>query len=358
MIAPYLELLAERVADAASEALASLRAVRIVYGTGRCSLAANRDFWDEASRQFVCGLNPAGPADDTVAVARIADEQGRPLATIVNYACHPTTLAWDNSLISPDYVGAMREVVEASSGAPCLFLQGASADLGPRHGYVGDVAVADRNGRMLGHAAAAALESLPAAGVRFEYVGPVVSGATLGVWDHRPLADDALCEKYRWQTAALAIPLSYRPDLPNRAETEAQLADWERAEQKALEAGQAIAARDCHAQAERMRRQLSRLQTLPPGDHLQVAAAVWRLGDAFWVFVAGEYYQQLQRNLRERFPNHPVLVATITNGWLPGYVPAAETYGKGIYQESIAVVAQGSLERLIDSIAVEMAKFT
>ena len=29
----------------------------------------------------------------------------------MNYACHPTTLAWQNTLISPDYVGAC-EVIE------------------------------------------------------------------------------------------------------------------------------------------------------------------------------------------------------------------------------------------------------
>ena len=49
---------------------------------------------------------------------------------MVNYACHPTTLAWENTLISPDFPGAMREVVERATAAPCVFLQGASGDLG------------------------------------------------------------------------------------------------------------------------------------------------------------------------------------------------------------------------------------
>src|SRR5262249_37493223 len=148
----------------------------------RCRLAANRDYRDESSGQYVCGFNPSGPADDTVLVARAADEAGRTVATFVNYACHPTTLAWQNSLISPDYVGAMREVVEQAAGAPCVFLQGASGDLGPREGFVGDVAQADRNGRQLGYAALAALEGLPPPATRFRYAGPVVSGATLGTW--------------------------------------------------------------------------------------------------------------------------------------------------------------------------------
>lgn len=355
LIGPYLDLLAERIAEAVGEALAALAPVRIVYGTGRCAMAAHRDFWDAENGLFACGYNPASAADDTVLVARITDDQSRAVATVVNYACHATTLAWDNTLVSPDYVGAMRELVEATTDAPCLFLQGASGDLGPRHGYVGDVAVADRNGRELGHAALAALESLGPPGTRFEYTGPVISGATIGTWDYRPLADDELCEKYRWQCAQLSVELPYRADLPNREETEAQWAHWQQEEQAARARGDAAQARDCRARAERMARQSSRLRALPDGERFPVPVAVWRLGDAFWVFVAGEYYNLLQRSLRERFPEHPVVVATVTDGWHPGYVPTADTYGKGIYQESIAVVAPGSLEKLIDVVGDQLA---
>jgi len=357
MIATYLHLMIERIADAVCEALAAMTPVRIGYGWGHCNLAKHRDYWDEVSGQFVCGYNPSGPADPTVLVALVADEQSHPVATVVNYACHPTTLAWDNTLISPDYIGAMREVVEAACGAPCVFLQGASGDLGPRHGFVGSTSVADNNGRILGHAAASALEAIPAAGSRFEYQGPVVSGATIGVWEYRPLGEEQLCEKYRWETAAPQLALPYRPDLPRREATESQLAEFETAERKALGANDALAARDARAQAERMRRQLTRLAMLPPGDQVGVTAATWRLGDAFWVFVAGEYYQELQHGLRRRFPHRPIIVATVTNGWLPGYVPTAETYGRGIYQETIAVVAPGSLEQLIEALGDELARF-
>src|SRR5205085_7654237 len=155
-----------------------------------CDLARQRDFYDANTKQFVCGFNPDGTSDDTVLVAKaIADDTGDTLGTVVNYACHPTTLAWENTLISPDYVGAMREVVEINTGAPCLFLQGSSGDLGPREGYVGDPAVADRNGRQLGFAALSGLEALPPPGTQFDYAGAVVSGATLGTWEHRPVGE-------------------------------------------------------------------------------------------------------------------------------------------------------------------------
>ena len=116
----------------AIEAKGAAADATIVYGLGRCNLAAHRDFVDPDDGKSVCGFNPSGPADDTLLVARVAAATGRSIATMVNYACHPTTLAWDNRLVTPDWVGAMREMVEAGTGAPCLFLQGASGDLGPR----------------------------------------------------------------------------------------------------------------------------------------------------------------------------------------------------------------------------------
>src|SRR6185437_3271378 len=108
---------------------------------------------------------------------RMTDASGRPLATLVNYACHPTTLAWENTLLSPDYVGAMRETVERDLGVPAVFAQGASGDLGPRHGFVGDTAIADQNGRQLGYAALSALALLGPPATDFRYRGPVISGA-------------------------------------------------------------------------------------------------------------------------------------------------------------------------------------
>ena len=155
--------------DLVATARRSCRPASLTFATGRCPLAAHRDLPDTVRGQIVCGYNPAGPADDTVLVARVSDEANGTLATIVNYACHPTTLAWENRLISPDFPGAMRELVEQSTGAPCVFLQGASGDLGPVEGFVGDPAVADRNGRQLGHAVLSVLETLPQPFTRFQY---------------------------------------------------------------------------------------------------------------------------------------------------------------------------------------------
>ncbi len=355
LIPPYLEMLGERAGELVRRCMASLVPAGIVYGRGRCSLAAHRDFWDEQRQQFVCGFNPAGPADGTVVVARVTADGGKLLANIVNYACHPTTLAWENTLISPDYIGAMREVVERETGAPCLFLQGASGELGPREGFVGDTAVADRNGRELGFAALSALTALPRAGTKFCYAGPVVSGATLGEWRHELLSADELNAAAGWSLTRWREPLKYRPGQPTFAQTQAELDQFLADETAARAAGNAARAAECRAMVERKQRLLHRIAQMPPGDAYPLRVALWRIGDAFWLGVQGESYSLLQTELRRRFPDKVIIVASIAADWGASYLPPRELYGTGIYQESIAVVAAGSLEQLIESIAEKIA---
>jgi hypothetical protein len=358
LIPPYLDALTNKVSGIVQQARSNVQPVTISYATGRCTLATHRDFWDEVTGQFVCGFNPNGTTDDSVLIARVNDETGRTLAVIVNYACHPTTLAWENTLISPDYVGALREVVEQSTGAACVFLQGASGDIGPREGFVGDTAVADRNGRQLGHAVLAALEALPPPAMRFCYAGPVVSGATLGPWKHVPLEGDALEKKAFWRLRRWTVDLPYRPELPTVEGTKAERARWQAAEQAALKSGDTIKARDCHAMVERHDRWLTRLAALPPGKDFPFPIVLWQIGDAFWLAVEAEHYNIFQRELRAKLPGVPLVIATIVNGSLPTYLPSKDVYGKGIYQESVAVVAPGCLERLIDEIGKQLGEWT
>ena len=348
LIPPYLGAVGKTVAKLTRDALSTTREAAIVYGQGQCDLAAQRDFWDEDSGQYVCGFNPEGETDDTVIVARVVSE-GKTVASIVNYACHPTTLAWDNTSISPDYPGAMRELVEAATSAPCLFLQGASGDLGPREGYVGDVDVADRNGRQLGYAALAALEGLPKPKTHFRYRGPVVSGATLGAWEHATVSEHEVTALRQWNIRRWNLPLDYRPDLESIEQVKIEMVDLQTKEAVARSKGDEATTADFRALAERKRRLFVRLLHLP-AEQFPLEIVLIKMGEAFWVIVQGEHYQQLQWKLRERFPETPVVVSTIASDWRAAYLPPREVYGKGIYQETVAVVAPGSLERVIESI--------
>src|SRR5690606_30951210 len=130
---------------------------------------------DESKQRDLCGYDPTREADDTLLVGRISDREGALRGVLVNYACHPTTLAWDNRAISPDYVGAMRATVEEITGAPGLFLLGACGELSPRYQYVGETEVADRHGRQLAHAALATLYDMEPPGMQLCYQGAVES---------------------------------------------------------------------------------------------------------------------------------------------------------------------------------------
>ncbi len=358
LIGPYLDEMITKLAALAEDCLTRRQPATLQYGYGRCDLAAQRDYWDPELNHHVCGFHPEGPADDTLLVMRLVSEAGDYLGTIINYACHPTTLAWDNTQISPDYPGALREMVTQQTGAPCLFLLGACGDLGPRDGYVGDPEVADRNGRQVAFSALASLESMPSPRCSYVYQGPVVSGTLIGTWGYEPTTEEVEDQQTHWHTVHQYIDLPYRVELPGREETEQQLKDWQAKEILARKDGDESLAADCRAQAEQATRTLWRLNALPAGRTYPLPVTMALLGQSAWIFVAGEHYQDLQQELRQRFAHLPLVIVTVTNGWQPGYIPPARTYGYEIYQEQIAVVSAGSAEVLIEQITRQLADWT
>ena len=201
LIRPYLDEVRAAVAAAVEEALARACPATLTWTTGRCDLARNRDLPEPGGGRILCGYNPERPADDTLLVGRVTGDDDAWVATLVNYACHPTTLGGGNRRISPDYVGAMRETVEqATGGAPCLFLLGAAGELGPRRGYDDRTAVADANGRQLGYAALSALEGMLPPGKGLRFAGAVDSGATLATWEETATGRAAISK--RWKEAS------------------------------------------------------------------------------------------------------------------------------------------------------------
>jgi Neutral/alkaline non-lysosomal ceramidase, N-terminal len=328
LIEPYIAHLTEQITAAILEAQGALTSAWVTYGTGRCALATNRDFWDATAQRFAAGYNPDAPADDTLLVARVTGEAGEPLATLFNYACHPTTLAWDNRVLSPDYIGAAREVLERAYDVPALFLQGASGELAPRDDYVGEAAVADRNGRILGHAAAAALESLPPPGTRFVYTGIVASGANLGTWAYEP------CDVAQLRAAEQLAARVSHVELRRKEE---------------LGVVESLSGTTPESVQEREKALRRRFLSEALGDDPVYAMPIWtwRLGEALLVAIPNEPYSVLQTELRRRFSGIPLLALGVTNGTM-GYLSPAETYGTGLYQEQQSPFDPGCLEQTID----------
>jgi len=325
MVPAFLEMIVERVTDMCRRAERSAVEASLTWAYGHCDLAVVRDF--PCGTRDIVAFNPEMRADDTVAIGRVAGSDGTTIAVLVNYACHPTTLAWDNTLLSPDYIGAARRTVEEATGALCLFLQGASGDLSPREQYVGETAVADQHGRSLGFAVLSTLESMPPPGTMMRFDEVVESGAPLGVWRYTPDTRPSHLQRRR-----VDVPVQLKPE--RTAEEVAEL--WP-------DIGPVAA-------AERARRAQRLRQSYAGSSTTHHPAWIWLLGDAVIVAHPGEAYSVMQTELRRRHPDRTILVLNLTNG--PGYLylPSADAYPRDRYQVWQTLYEPGALEAVIEQV--------
>jgi hypothetical protein len=358
MIKPYIQSLSTKLANTSKKVLSNMKEATITYSIGKCNLAGNRDFWDDGAKKYVCGYNPDVQADDTVIVARVVDKQGKMLATIVNYACHPTTLAWQNTLSSPDFVGSMRDVVEQKTDAPCIFLQGASGDLAPREQYVGDIEIAEKNGRQLGYSVLSTLESMGPPEKDYQYTGYIESGAPLGVWSYVPFTPERMQQTSIFLGRRCEVNLTIKEELPTIERLKDKMNELLIIQNDALQKGDEKKAREAAAFAERCRRYISRLRKLSNSTVYPLTFYVYRMGDSFWVFIEGEIYSVLQQELRKRFPEFVIMVVTLCGSWLVGYIAPSGLYGKNIYQEQVSLLSAGSLEKLINAIVYQISNLS
>ena len=134
---PYVKELEEKLVAVIRKADATRKPAR--YGVSSTEVSLNRN------RQ---SKRKDAPVDRELAVLRVEDIDGKPIAHAVNFAAHPTMLPADLLQFSADFPGAMAKRVEDETGVPCLFLQGAAGDMSanPPEGVKGP----DEFGRRLG----------------------------------------------------------------------------------------------------------------------------------------------------------------------------------------------------------------
>lgn len=322
-IEPYLINIQQSAIRAIKDALSIVLPCTLTWHYGKCGLAANRDLSELNSKRIVVGFNPEKAADDTLLVGRITDENGHIISTIVNYACHPTTLAWDNRLISPDYIGAMREIVEAQTQASCLFLQGASGELAPAEQYVGDVALAESYGRQLGYAVLTTLEAMLPPKTQLVFSKVVESGAALAVWKQSPYSPSTTIS-----VEMIDVKFPLKP-LPSLADIRRQL---DECQDRVLK--------------ERLGRKLNIRKAVGDADHAHVPAWIWRLGDSFLVGQPNEAYSDFQIELRKHVAPSAAGVMNVVNGHI-GYLPSHQLYEHDVYSVWQTPFAKGSLELLV-----------
>lgn len=149
--ADYLNTLLEKIPQAAKEAVGNLQPGTMHFGM--------TELVGYSGRSEDC----SDVVDNSVAIMQARDLSGAPVFTIANYARHPTELGSNNTLYSADYIWGYREEMQARTGAPAMFLQGAIAAVhGGPLGPTGDTDFdqAYDMGRIIADAVEAALPDL------------------------------------------------------------------------------------------------------------------------------------------------------------------------------------------------------
>jgi neutral ceramidase len=109
----YVRGLERKLGALIAEAVKDLRPARVGVASKEAALNRNRHTRD-------------GAVDRQLLVLRAETLDGKPIAHAVNFAAHPTMRPAKDHRFSADWVGPMAAHVEAVTGAPCLFLQGAA----------------------------------------------------------------------------------------------------------------------------------------------------------------------------------------------------------------------------------------
>jgi hypothetical protein len=250
------------------------------------------------------GKLPTFPVDPTVLVLRIDDNQGKPLAVLVNYACHPVVLGSDNLQYSADFVGTMASTVEAAfDHAPlCFYLQGGDGDINPYYATTplseGAIARRDWTGKALGDEAVRVTKGIPT-----EAPGELAIDS----------ADDVMSFPLRWNAK------TFRTALLNNYSS------------KVFEDHADILGHD------------------PPPDHVELHVTTLLLNKRIVLIgLPGEPFVNFQINWRDQCPVPDAFFLGYTNGYFD-YFPTIEAAAQGGYGagDSNTYVEIGAGERML-----------
>ena len=348
LIVPYFESFPEKISDAIKKATGSLKRCNISYGIGRSDININRRPADEKGNLFT-GRNWDGPVDHSVDVIGFDDENGNVVSTIVGYACHPTILGPDNRLISPDYPGHMRKTVEDTVGGSCIFLQGAAGNQGPIHGFVGEVEVARKAGKILGLEASKVRMSLDPFERKEELIEIVQAGADLGMYEDVAVSepsDDLIINNTYVDLPTLNFP-SYEEasEIYDNAIEELN---------KARRLGNKNDIKKMVSNAKRAN--FTRRNSLrSKNGKVNIWIQTIKVGDIIFQGLPLEPFMEFSHKIKSLNSDKKIFWSGYTNGWL-GYLPTAKAYEEGGYETRNTPLSPESEELILDICDSEIKK--
>jgi hypothetical protein len=342
-VAPYVERVMGALAEAAAEAAGSLRPVRVGSATGTSALAVNRRM-TTPSGEIKVGVNEDGPVDRTLTVVRLDGEDEKPVATIVHYAAHPIILGAENRIVTPEYPGIVKRMVESTLGGHCLFIQGAAGDIGPSELFVGDLEVYRRLGSMIAHDAAAVALRASWRAHRQRLLGGEAS-AWIASFDYEEDAEpDATVA-----CASESVPVPLSTDLGDAAEWAAAAVERE----EALYAARAAGApddeiRELTVQTKFAVMRAERAAGLSSFDGTYpLLVQGMRIGPVALLGVPVEIFTEIGAEIRDSSPFATTLVSGYWNG-CQYYLPTDAERARGGYEVDISPLQAGSPALLIE----------
>ncbi|HHZ63028.1 MAG TPA: hypothetical protein EYN53_10350 [Dehalococcoidia bacterium] len=273
------------------------------------------------------------------------DVDGNPIATIVNYAMHPTIMAHENQWVTPDFPGTLRSVVEHTVGGMCLFLQGASGNQGSVDGFTGDLRLYRKAGSMLGAEASRVRLNIDPL-EREEHLDQILaSGADLGIYTDVPTneSDDTVA------VSNVSVELPSRDVLSLEA---AQKAFDEREEQLETVRASGAAKEEVRRAVSDVKRANIQLNVARLSDtytrdgHIEVNVQSMRIGESVLVSIPVEPFAELADEIKKRSKTVNTIFSGFSNGHI-NYLPTDIAHEQGGYEIGVCVFAPGSAELAI-----------
>lgn len=341
----YDNYLVDQIVGLIVEANARLQPAHIYGDRGIGRININRRVRGGDGRPPAVGRNPDGFVDRELIVFRVDDALGEPLAVLANYPCHGTVLAYANQVVSPDWIGMVRRVVEdALPTARCLFFQGAAGNQGPIEGFTGDLSVPHRLGAILGHNTAAV-----AMGIETVRREPTFEGF---------VESTAYQAKQHWRVkgprSGNLMRVSKVIELPRREYTQEEIggirARLQDAIQKAAIARKSDDPWKIHQAEARVRRfkDLAEKWTQPAESHpIEVEVEIWRIGDVGIVSMPGEPFAEIGVEIKEASPFHVTMFCGYSDGIGGDYMPISCEYDEGGYEVERTPYGRQASEKLV-----------
>src|SRR6058998_1201401 len=109
----YVDLVCNRIAEAINEALDRVQPASLKIATGEAKGRIAFNYY----------------ADPRCHVIQVIGADGKPFATLVNYAVHPEVLGSDAGILSPDLIGPLYDRIRGQGGGTGIFMNSAQGGM-------------------------------------------------------------------------------------------------------------------------------------------------------------------------------------------------------------------------------------